>query len=105
MTELDRAISDALDVSGLKEIAYAYVADLDAMRFGAYRADEAIYPASVIKVPIMAEAFRQAEAGELRPDAVVTATRTNKRPPGGGEPPSRGGVRARVGALATRITT
>ncbi|HYK54422.1 MAG TPA: serine hydrolase [Candidatus Eremiobacteraceae bacterium] len=103
--ELDSAISDALDASGLREIAYAYVADLDAMRYGAYRADEVIYPASVIKVPIMAEAFRKAEAGELRLDDVVTVTQANQTTTWGGESPFHAGAKATVRDLVDRMIT
>lgn len=102
---LDDAIVAALDVSGLSEIGYAYVADLDAMRFGAYRADEAIYPASVIKVPIMAEAFRQSEAGELRLDDVVTVAQANQTTTWGGESPFHAGAKATVRDLVDRMIT
>jgi beta-lactamase class A len=102
--DLDRAILDALEASALAQAGYAYVADLDAMRFGAYRADEIIYPASVIKVPIMAEAFRQAEAGELRLDDVVTVTESNQTTTWG-ESPFPAGSRATVGDLVERMIT
>lgn len=102
---LDDAIVAALDVSGLSEIGYAYVADLDAMRFGAYRADEVIYPASVIKVPIMAEAFRQSEAGELRLDDVVTVAQANQTTTWGGESPFHAGAKATVRDLVDRMIT
>jgi beta-lactamase class A len=102
---LDRAIFDALGVSGLKDIGYAYVADLDAMRCGAYRADEVIYPASVIKVPIMAEAFRQVEARELRLDDEVLVTKTNQTTTWGGDSPFQPGETATVGKLVERMIT
>lgn len=102
---LDDAIAAALDVSELSEIGYAYVADLDAMRFGAYRADEVIYPASVIKVPIMAEAFRQSEAGELRLDDVVTVAQANQTTTWGGESPFHAGAKATVRDLVDRMIT
>jgi len=101
---LDRAILDALEASALTRDGYAYVADLDAMRFGAYRADEVIYPASVIKVPIMAEAFRQAEAGELRLDDVVTVTESNQTTTWG-ESPFPAGARTTVSDLVERMIT
>jgi len=101
---LDRGILDALDASSLTQIGYAYVADLDAMRFGAYRADEVIYPASVIKVPIMAEAFRQVEAGELRFDDVVTVTESNQTTTWG-ESPFPAGTKATVLDLVDRMIT
>jgi len=101
---LDRGILDALDASSLTQSGYAYVADLDAMRFGAYRADEVIYPASVIKVPIMAEAFRQVEAGELRFDDVVTVTESNQTTTWG-ESPFPAGTKATVLDLVDRMIT
>lgn len=103
--KLDQAISDALAVSGLTEIGYAYVADLDGMRFGTYRADEVIYPASVIKVPIMVEAFRQVEAGERRLDDVVTVTQANQTTTWGGESPFHAGAKATVRDLVDRMIT
>lgn len=102
--QLDRAILDALEASSLKQDGYAYVADLDAMRFGEYRADEVIYPASVIKVPIMAEAFRQAETGELRLDDVVTVTESNQTTTWG-ESPFPAGAQATVSELVERMIT
>jgi len=101
---LDRAILDALEASALAKDGYAYVADLDAMRFGAYRTDEVIYPASVIKVPIMAEAFRQAEAGELRLDELVTVTESNQTTTWG-ESPFPAGAKATVADLVERMIT
>ncbi|MBC5804764.1 MAG: serine hydrolase [Candidatus Eremiobacter antarcticus] len=71
-------IVDALTDAGIRETAYAYVCDLDRGRFGQWRSDENVYPASVIKVPIMAEAYRQYDAGVLSPDAHVVITESNQ---------------------------
>ena len=46
----------------------------------AHNADDPIEAASVIKLPIMAEAFRQFEAGELDPAARVTVRPEDKLP-------------------------
>lgn len=101
---LDRAIVAALKASGLTEIGYAYVADIDARRFGAFRADANIYPASVIKVPIMAEAFHQADEGRLRLDDVVTVAESNQTTTWG-ESPFPAGAAATVRALVERMIT
>jgi beta-lactamase class A len=60
--------------------ASAYVCDLQTMRFGASRADADIYPASVVKVPIMAEVFHQYETGALAPEDRVVVTASNQTP-------------------------
>ena len=46
----------------------------------AYHADEPFEAASVIKLPIMAEAFRQFEAGEMRPDERIVIRKEDKLP-------------------------
>lgn len=46
----------------------------------AHRADDPIEAASVIKLPIMAEAFRQFECGELDPSSPVTIRPEDKLP-------------------------
>ncbi|MDQ6767174.1 MAG: class A beta-lactamase-related serine hydrolase [Candidatus Eremiobacteraeota bacterium] len=68
---LERA---ALEHPGVVSAASAYLCDLESQRDGHWRGDANIYPASVIKVPIMAEAFHQYALGTLRPhDQVVVA--------------------------------
>ena len=57
--------------------AYAYVLDVGEMRFAQYRSGVDVYPASVIKVAIMAEAFRRYASGTLRPDDSFTITPNN----------------------------
>lgn len=102
---LEAALRDAFSASGLADIGYAYVADLGANRFAGWRAEENIYPASVIKVPIMAEAFRQAEAGMLRFDDAVTMAEANQTTTWGGDTPFAAGTRPTVGALVERMIT
>ena len=102
---LTTAVERALDAAGLREIGSAYVVDLVDMRRGTWRAAENIYPASVIKVPIMAEAFRQIDAGELQEDAPVTVTASNQTTTWGGDTPFQPGTVATVGALVDRMIT
>ena len=75
--KLSTAVADALRAAELIDAGYAFLADLRSMRRAAHRASEAIYPASVIKVAIMAEAFRRFARGDLRPDDRVTITPNN----------------------------
>src|SRR3954447_23620189 len=49
----------------------------------AYRADEPMPTASLIKFPVMVEAYRQAEEGKLDLDKTVTLTRADKVPGSG----------------------
>jgi beta-lactamase class A len=98
-------ITESLDAVALRPIAYAMVVDVRGRRFGAWRKDENVYPASVIKVPIMAEAFRRYEAGELSPDAAVTVTASNQTTTWGGETPFAAGTRTTVQALVERMIT
>lgn len=78
----DRALDDriraALIEASLQDCGYAYVVDLDRMRCGSYRADANIYPASVIKVAVMAEAFHQCADGSLAPDQPVIVSSANQ---------------------------
>ena len=76
--ELEDRIDEALAAASLREIAYAYVADLDRRDFGGHRADANIYPASVIKVAMMTEAFRQYASGEIDPDQMVVVSAANQ---------------------------
>lgn len=46
----------------------------------AYQEDKILYAASVIKLPLMIEAFRQFEAGELDPSRPVTVQKAHKVP-------------------------
>lgn len=76
--DLDQRIAAALIEATLHDIAHAYVVDLDRMRFGAYRADANIYPASVIKVAVMAEAYHRYADGSLAPEQTVMVSRENQ---------------------------
>jgi beta-lactamase class A len=54
------------------------VVDLDRFVFGAYRADANIYPASVIKTAVMAEAFHQYALGTIDPDQTIVVSEANQ---------------------------
>lgn len=95
---------DAFENSGIGDRAFAYVVDLDANRVAQWRADENVYPASVIKVPIMAEAFRQFDAGVIRADDIVTVTEANQTTTWG-ESPFHAGATATIGSLVERMIT
>lgn len=102
---LESALDDAFEISGIGDRAYAYVVDLDANRAAERGADENVYPASVIKVPIMAEAFRQIDEGVLRADDVVTMTESNQTTTWGGDTPFAPGTTATVRDLVERMIT
>ena len=102
---LEALVHDALDASGLRDIGYAYVLELPSLKFGAWRADENIYPASVIKVPIMAEAFRQIDAGDIRADTRVTMSPANQTTTWGGDSPFAPDTVATVEQLVDRMIT
>ncbi|MBC5826262.1 MAG: serine hydrolase, partial [Candidatus Eremiobacteraeota bacterium] len=76
--ELDRRVEEALSKAGLKDMASAYLIDLSSLACGGWRPDEVIYPASVIKVPIMAEAFHQYDQGVLDPGARIVVSEANQ---------------------------
>ena len=69
---LRRALEDS-DVAnpGVVRSAAAVVHDLETGSTAQWHAGDDIYPASVIKVPIMVEVFGKYAAGTLAPDAVV----------------------------------
>jgi beta-lactamase class A len=75
---LDDQVYSALVAASIQDIGYAYVLDLDRMIYGAYRADANIYPASVIKVAIMAEAHHQYATGSLKPEQTVVVGDANQ---------------------------
>jgi len=75
--DLDDRIFAALAASSLQDIGYAYIIDLDRMCCGSYRAAADIYPASVIKIAVMAEAYHQYASGALTPDQSVTIGSAN----------------------------
>jgi len=99
----DRVLA-ALDAAALREIGHAFVLDLQTMRYGAWCDDVDVYPASVIKVPIMAEAFRQFAQGTIRPDDPVTVTESNQTTTWGVSPFGAGSV-ATVEELVERMVT
>lgn len=88
---LDACIAHALDEAavthpGIVRESSAYICDLQSMRYGEVRGDANIYPASVIKVPIMAEAFHQYDGGELTPDHRVVISASNQTATSGPAP-------------------
>lgn len=95
---LDAAIFEGLEVANLNVGAAAYLCDLDTMRFGQWRSHEAIYPASVIKVPIMVEAFRRFAAGTLSAQQRVTVQARNLTETSG-PAPFASGTQTSVGDL------
>lgn len=82
---LDALITSAFQTAGLENAA-AYVCDLQSGRYGQWCAGLDIYPASIIKVPIMAEVFHQFEMGKLRPDTRVTISAANQTTTAGPAP-------------------
>jgi beta-lactamase class A len=91
----DHAIDDrvmaALEVAtsdhpGIVLSVSAYLCDVQSMSYGQWRADADIYPASLIKVPIMAEAFRQYSAGALRPHDEIVVSASNQTATSGPAP-------------------
>lgn len=95
---LDSAIYEGLRIASLNVGSAAYLCDLQAMRFGQWRSREAIYPASVIKVPIMTEAFHRFADGTLSPEHRVTIQDRNQTATSGPAPFSSG-TTATIGEL------
>jgi beta-lactamase class A len=82
-----RALEEAaLEHPGIVRESSIYLCDLQSMRYGEVCSDANIYPASVIKVPIMAEAFRQYASSELRPDDRVVVSESNQTATSGPAP-------------------
>jgi beta-lactamase class A len=101
---LTNVVISALEAAELRALGYAFVLDLQTMKYGAWRADENVYPASVIKVPIMAEAFRQYSVGMVRATDRVTVTAANETTTWGTSPFKPGTV-ATVEELVDRMIT
>lgn len=101
---LQAALDDALRASALQERGYAYILDLDRRAFAEYRADAHIYPASVIKLAILAEAFRRFSTGELRPDDRVTISPANQTTTAC-ETPFASGYDAAIGEMVEMMIT
>ena len=84
---LTRALAEAAaEHPGIVRASSAYLCDLHSMRYGEVGSEANIYPASVIKVPIMAEAFHRYAGGELRPDDRVVVTQSNQTATSGPAP-------------------
>ncbi|MBX3245436.1 MAG: serine hydrolase [Acidobacteria bacterium] len=76
---LDAKIKNAIE--GFKGDVWVYAKNLDTGKDYALRADEQVRTASTIKLPIMAEVFRQVEAGKIKWDHKLTIPTFD---PGGG---------------------
>jgi beta-lactamase class A len=83
---LDAFIAESLEVAGLGAGASAYVSDLRTWRYGHWRSREVVYPASVIKVPIMTEVFHRYAQGTLRPHDPVMVSAENQTATAGPAP-------------------
>jgi beta-lactamase class A len=83
---LDACLVAGFEAAGFGQRAAAYLCAVDDMRFGKWRAHENIYPASVIKVPIMAEVFHRYELGTLAPSDEVVITQSNQTTTDGPNP-------------------
>ncbi|MDQ6781718.1 MAG: class A beta-lactamase-related serine hydrolase [Candidatus Eremiobacteraeota bacterium] len=75
---LQASLMRALEATGLTECASASLVDLDANRSAGWRSQQNIYPASVIKVAIMAETFHQYSSGRLELEAPVVVADANQ---------------------------
>ena len=87
----DAQLVRALEVAAVEHpnivrASSAYLCDLQSMRYGEVRSEANIYPASVIKVPIMADVFHRYAHGELRPDDRVLVTESNQTATSGPAP-------------------
>lgn len=102
--QLTQHVLDALDAAALRDIGHAFVLDLQTMRYGSWRDDVDVYPASVIKVPIMAEAFRQYADGTVAPGDRITVRAPNQTTTWGVSPYAAGVV-ATVDELVERMVT
>jgi beta-lactamase class A len=102
--QLSTQVLTALDAGALRDIGYAFVLDLQSMRYGAWRDDVDVYPASVIKVPIMAEVFRQYAEGTIGPSDRITVTESNQTTTWGASPFAAGAV-ATIDELVERMVT
>ncbi|HME81926.1 MAG TPA: serine hydrolase [Candidatus Eremiobacteraceae bacterium] len=74
---LSRAVADALEASELRDDAAAVVIDVDRGSSAHWRADEDIYPASIVKLALMAEASNRFASGSLSPDDPIIVARSN----------------------------
>ncbi|MDQ6932200.1 MAG: class A beta-lactamase-related serine hydrolase [Candidatus Eremiobacteraeota bacterium] len=75
---MTQTLAEALQSAALESIGAAFLLDLSSLRYGECRSYRNIYPASLIKMPIMAEAFHQFEAGVLQPDRSVVISQANQ---------------------------
>jgi beta-lactamase class A len=74
---LTQVVVDALHASDIAENASAVVLDLRGGREARWLADEDIYPASIVKLALMSEAYGRFASGSLSPDDRVEVARAN----------------------------
>ncbi len=74
---LTRVVVEALHAYDIAEHASAVVLDLLGGHEARWRADEDIYPASIIKLALMTEAYDRFASGSLSPDERVVVARAN----------------------------
>jgi beta-lactamase class A len=77
---LTAALLGALEDASLRDIASAYVVDIGSSDFAHWRADEDVYPASVIKIALMTEAFRRYAVADIAPDDRIVIESRNLTP-------------------------
>ena len=74
---LTRVVVEALHAYDIAEHASAVVLDLLGGHEARWRANEDIYPASIIKLALMTEAYDRFASGSLSPDERVVVARAN----------------------------
>ncbi|MBV8171989.1 MAG: serine hydrolase [Candidatus Eremiobacteraeota bacterium] len=77
---LMHALLASLDAAALRDEGAAVVIDLERGACARWRDDEDIYPASIPKIALMAEAFRRIAAGSLASDLQVCIAAENITP-------------------------
>jgi beta-lactamase class A len=98
-------IARGLDAADIRWLSHAVVMDLERGLYGQWRADDDVYPASVVKVPIMTEAYRRFAAGELSPTDRVAVSASNQTTTWGGATPFHDGAAVEVVQLVKRMIT
>ncbi len=103
--QLDERLRSALEQASLEHPGVvtstsASLFDLACGRGGQWRADADIYPASVVKVPVMAEVFHRYAEGTLRPGDRVVVDAANQTATSG-PAPFIAGYQASVDELVT----
>lgn len=106
--ELSAFLAQQVKALGLGDASVMLVS-LDKGEVAQVRPARAFYPASVIKLPVMAEAYHQAAAGKISLDQPVTVTAANTvdtwQPPGDTRPLLHAGSKATVRQLIELMIT